>query len=509
MKNIKIYILAFMMLFGMNSCLDKYPEDAVLEKDAIATVDHVDQAVIGIYSSFLSGALYSGYLTLLPDIQADLVYAVNGYTNTYGDFWRWDILATNVQVEAVYGALYDVIGRCNFLLDNVEKIKPGITNDDELDRLEQYCGEAYFARALAYSELIKLYCKSYESKEEAENELGVVITKHYYKKEKIERASLEESYRFVLSDLDRAAELLAIGDDYKPALDGPLYNSVYFNEYTVYALRARVALYMKDWDAAIEYSSKVIDSEYYQLSSANTEYASGLSYYQYMWASDNSSEIIWKVGFTSTNYGGALGTVFFNYDYSSFKPDYVPAKWVLDLYDGYDLRYNAFFQEYTTGYAHGLAWPLLVKYWGNTDLYSEAQLLNLSMPKVFRLSEQYLIRAEAYCQQETPNYSKASKDISALRTARYYSYGGSTAMNADNAMTIIEEERVKELYMEGFRLTDLKRWHKGFERTPQSQTLSNGNNLKIEADAPLFVWPIPQHELESPGAFIEPNDSNK
>ena len=129
------------------------------------------------------------------------------------------------------------------------------------------------------------------------------------------------------------------------------------------------------------------------------------------------------------------------------------------------------------------------------------------MPKVFRLSEQYLIRAEAYVQKGELN--KAAKDITALRSARYASYGGGTSMNEENAMTIIEEERVKELYMEGFRLTDLKRWHKGFERTPQEQSLENGSSLVVEKDNPLFVWPIPQHEIESPGANIEPNESNK
>lgn len=509
MKNIKSYILLLATAISVSSCLDKYPEDAVLEDEAITTVEQADQAVIGIYSAFLSPALYSGYLTLLPDLQCDLAYAVNGYTNTYGDIWRWDILATNAQIEAVYGALYDVIGRCNFLLDNAAELQKKLTDDNALDRLDQYCGEAYFARALAYSELIKLFCKSYEGREEAENELGVVLTEHYYTVPEIKRSSLEESYALVLSDIDRAAELLALGDDYNPSLDGTIYNSTYFNEYTAYALRARVALYMKDYDAAIKYASKVIDSGYYLLSSANTEYSGGLSYYQYMWASDNSTEIIWKVGFTSTNYGGALGTIFFNYDYSSFKPDYVPAQWVLDLYDAYDMRYSAFFQEYTTGYSHGLTWPLLVKYWGNTDLYSAAQLLNVSMPKVFRLSELYLIRAEAHCCKAVPDYSAASKDISKLRMARYYNYGGSTPMNVSNAMQIIEEERIKELYMEGFRLADLKRWHKGFERTPQSQSLAGGSSLKVDADNPLFVWPIPRHELEAPDAYIEPNESNK
>lgn len=507
MKNIKLYICAFLMLVGLNSCLDKYPEDAVLEGKAITSVDEAEQAAIGIYSAFLSGALYSGYLTLLPDIQSDFVYALNGYSNTYGDIWRWEILATNKEVEAVYGALYDVIGRCNFLLDNVDAVKKNTTDDYALDRLDIYCGEAYFARALAYSELIKLFCKSYEGKEASEKELGVVITKHYYNKEKIERATLEASYRFVLEDLERAAELLKLDKDYDATIDGPLYNSIYFNEYTVYALRARVALYMKEYDQAIEYASKVIDSKYFVLSSATEGNFSGESYYQYMWSSDNSSEVIWKVGFTPTNYGASLGSVFFNYDFSSVRPDYVPAQWVLNLYDAGDLRYSTFFQEATTGHSHGLTWPLLFKYWGNSDLLQQAQLVNTSMPKVFRLSEQYLIRAEAYVAKM--DYTNAAKDISTLRVARYSSYGGYTALNKDNAMEVIEQERVKELYMEGFRLQDLKRWHKGFERTPQSQSLSNGSSIKIAADNPLFVWPIPQHEIESPGANVQPNESNK
>ncbi|MBQ8501452.1 MAG: RagB/SusD family nutrient uptake outer membrane protein [Bacteroides sp.] len=509
MKKIKYYIILATLAFGTTSCLDKYPEDAILADKAITTVDEADQAVIGIYSSFLSGALYSRYLTLLPDIQADFVYAVNGYTNTYGNIWRWDIQATDTQITSVYTALYGVIGRCNFLLDNAVKIKQTLTDDDQLDRLDQYCGEAYFARALAYSELIKLFCKAYESEAEAANELGIVIRSKYYSDEPTKRASLAESYRFVLDDLDRAASLLALEEDYDPSSDGYLYNSTYFNEYTVHALRARVALYMKDYDAAIKYSTKVIDSGQYILSSASTAYTSSQSYYQYMWTSDNSTEIIWKIGYTSTNYGSPTGSIFFNYNYVSFKPDYVPAQWVLDLYAANDLRYSIFFQQYTTGYSHGLTWPLLVKYWGNTDLYNTTYILNLSMPKVFRLSEQYLIRAEAYAMKEQPDYNKAGKDITTLRVARYQSYGGGTTLTKSNALDVIEEERVKELYMEGFRLNDLKRWHKGFTRKQQTETLTNGSTLSIEKENPLFVWPIPQHELEAPGSEIEPNESNK
>ena len=55
----------------------------------------------------------------------------------------------------------------------------------------------------------------------------------------------------------------------------------------------------------------------------------------------------------------------------------------------------------------------------------------------------------------------------------------------------------------------MKRWHKGFERKPQSESLGNGSSLKVEKDDPLFVWPIPQNELDAPGSDIQPNESNK
>ncbi|MFQ9914599.1 MAG: RagB/SusD family nutrient uptake outer membrane protein [Bacteroides ovatus] len=509
-KKFKLYILMAAVALSATSCLDKMPEDSIPFDDAIQTVDDVNLAVIGIYDAFKNSALYSGNLTILPDLQTDLVYGINGNTNTYGDIWRWkDILATNTSIEAVYAGLYDVINRCNFMLDRVDGVRNNTTDDNDLDKLDQYCGEAYFARALAYSELVKLFCKAYESDEDAANQLGVILTKHYQGDEEMKRSSLKASYEFILEDLDRAAKLLELDKDYDPSVDVALFNNAtYFNEYTVYALRARVALYMKKWDEAIKYSSKVIDSGYYLLASCTRAISSGVSYYKYMWTNDMATEAIWKVGFTVNSYGGKLGLIFLNYDHVNYRPDYVPATWVLNAYDMNDLRASTFFESHTTSFSHHLSWSLLIKYAGNQDFIA-ANILHVSMPKVLRLSEQYLIRAEAYVKKEQPDYGRAGKDITTLRTARYSSYGGSTPMSEANAMEVIESERVKELYMEGFRLHDLKRWHKGFERKPQDQSLSTGDRLKVEADDPLFVWPIPQHELDAPGSQIEPNESNK
>ena len=477
------------------SCLDLYPEDAIPEDKAITTLEEADQAVIGIYSDFKSSALYSGLLTLLPDIQADLVYAVDGYTNTHGDFWRWEILPTNSSVEAVYGSLYSIIGDCNFFFDYASRLRSSLKTDQDFLEMDSLEGEVHFARAIAYSELIKLFCKAYEP-ETAENELGVVLVTSYHNPEKITRSSLKDSYAFVLDELDKAYEKLELENTN---------NQIFISKSAVNALRARIYLYMQDWDNAIKYSSEVIEDKYLSLASVTKAMTAKQSEYLYMWTNDAAAEIIWRIGFTPTSYGGSLGSVFLKYNQITFYPDYVPADWALGLYAANDLRYNAFFSQQRTGYAHGLSWPLLVKYYGN-ETFIQNNIYHVNMPKVLRLSEQYLIRAEAYCRKA--DYSKAAKDITKLRTARYSSYGNTT-ISADNWLETISEERVKELYMEGFRLQDLKRWHKGFERKEQTSCVKEGSTLKIEADNPLFVWPIPQHELNSPDAEIQPNESNR
>ena len=507
--NIKMLIALVAISFTMASCLDKEPGSAIPENDAMQTYEDAEQTVTGIYALLKSSSLFSGYLTLLPDIQTDLVYAVDGYTNVYGNFWQWDIRPTNSEIESVYASLYRIIANCNFYLERIDKVMADQTDDDRITTLEFYTGEVYTIRALAYSELLKNFCKAYDPAT-AQNELGMVIRRKYSEKEPARRASLYDTYKFVLDDLAMAEKLL--DEDYDA------YSSYYITKGVAHALHARVALYMQNWDDAIKYSTMLINhkNNAYALSSATNYYTSTMTYFDYMWQYDLGTEVIWQLGFTTTSYGGALGQVFlnFNNDYYYCYPDYVPAKWVLDLYSSSDMRYSSYFADFATGYDHNLTWPLLVKYYGNQNFISSALIYHVSMPKPFRLAEQYLIRAEAYCRKEKPDYSAASKDLATLRSSRIASSGG-VSLTADNCIQTIAEERVRELYMEGFRLNDIKRWGKlynngeGFAREPQSNTLKEGSSIKKKADDPMFVWPIPQHEIEAPGSEVEPNESNK
>lgn len=505
-RKIYMFFLMCTVIPVASSCLDLYPEDAIPQDKSINTVEDVNQAVLGIYAGFKSSALYSGSLTLCQDIQADMVYAVEGFSNRYGDIWRWDFNASNEEVSNVYAALYSIVGRCNFVLDNAAKVIENTKDDKMLDAMDDLLGETYFARALSYSELVKVYCKAYDP-ETADKTLGVVLSTSYDRPAVTKRASLKDTYEFIFNDLHLADSLLS----QEAAAGGAV--SGYFTKASVNALYARMYLYTCNWEKAVEYATKAIEDPALSLASVNLRATSSQSLYKYMWTNDISSEVIWRVKFSTSSYGGSLGSVFLNYNYSTFTPDYVPAAKVINMYDTEDLRYGTFFSMQTTGYSHELTWPLLIKYLGN-ETFINNNILHVNMPKVFRLSEQYLIRAEAYCRLE--KYNMASDDISFLRSKRYSKYGNAS-LSENNWLREISDERVKELFMEGFRLNDLKRWGSEyaeindgymFEREEQLHCVKSGSDLKVKADDPRFVWPIPQHELNVPGSEIEPNESN-
>lgn len=496
-KIIKIFTL-LALVFSLSSCeLDKYPENEIPLNDAIEDLDDVKQAIFGVYSAFKNDNLYSGSLTLAPDIQADLAYAVQGYTNAYGEVYRWEMKASSSYAEGVYSGLYTIISRSNWLLDNAAKVEATLVSKEDKETMSKCVGDAYFARALAYSELIKVYCGAYISDESAKEALGISITTHYDPEQKTPlRSSLYDSYQQVIADLEIAEENLAIRD----GSDSP-----YFTIGAVHSLYARVYLNMEKWELAEKHATEVIDNKNYKLSNATVAVtAEGQTDYDLMWTYDSSSEIIWKVMFNANDYGGSLSTLFLKYNFVTYTPDYVPTSQLVNMFEPSDLRYRAFFRETQTGYPHGLTTEMLVKYYSNPNIDGGGIPLFRNTPKVFRLSEQYLIRAEA--RYNLGNISEGCEDISTLRRARFQNFG---VFSGDDVALIeaVKNERKIELCFEGFRLNDLKRWGEGFTRLAQNQSIEGPDRMKIESSHPLFVWPIPQHELDAvPG--MQPNPSN-
>lgn len=507
MKLIKNIFLAA-LLFSLGACddfLTELPETAVPEETAMTDLTSAEETVIGIYSCFKNPNLYSGALTQAPDIQTDLVQAAIGYSNQYGDFYRWTLNPNNAVLLNVYAGLYEIIARCNFFFDHAEAVRATLTTDAEKTLMDKYEADASFMRALAYSDLIRLFCPAYEPAT-AESTLGVPLYLHYREGRgstvKKARSSLQASYDQVLSDLDNAEKLSTrVGSD-----------AMYVTQGAIAALKARVYLYMQNWEKAEEYATNVIDAEYgsakvYDLADVNVAVQTSggdiMNEYSAMWTYDSSSEIIWKISFTSTDMGGSLGTLFMGITGGQYNPNFLPALWLINSYATNDMRYSTFFSRLTT--MKGVTWEVTTKYPGNPLIDGSAGPYYVNMPKVLRLSETYLIRAEARAMLQNTN--GANNDLTTLRRARITNYG-SASYSQENLLEAIQEERAKELYLEGFRLADLKRWKKGFERQPQTGTITGEqySSLKVNGDSKKFTWLIPQHEITASQGLVVQNE---
>ena len=498
----KIINIALSLLLGLSftSCdLDRYPDLSYPEGESMQTPEEAQQVVFGIYSAFKSGALYSGALTLAPDLQADLAQAVVGYSNAYGDIYRWITKSTNAEVEGVYSGLYVIVSRANFFLEKVGQLEATLKTKEDIAFVNKCKGDVYFMRAMAYSDLIRLYCNAYDP-QTADKELGVSIVTTYSQQDKKPlRSSLKASYEQVLNDLREAEKYVKRNGN----------SSAYVTIGVVHALYARVYLMMQEWALAAEHASKLIDGGTYRLQSALRGASSGLSEFQHMWRYDEGPEVIWRISMSYTDRGGALGLPFLGspqmINMEQYQPDYVPANWVLNLYSNNDLRQSVYFQTQQTAYPHNLTCPLLNKYPGNAQIDAEAgRRVLTNQPKIFRLAEMYLIRAEA--SYHLGKEKQANDDLTTLRQSRIKDYAG-REQTGEYLIQEIRDERVRELYMEGFRLSDLKRWGMGFKRQPQKHTVATVNELSIASNNPLFTWPIPKHEMDAVQG-MQPNASN-
>ena len=522
MKKIKILSLLLSLTFLGTSCeLDLEPKNAVPEHEALRTSADCDAWVVGIYNAFTSGALYNGYLTLLPDIQADMAYAAKTNTGYYTRFYQWNFSSTSDELISVYGSLYNIVSLCNFFFDYKEQVEANL-KANEKDNFKKRLGEVYFARAFAYADLIRIFCEAYNSDIADKEDMGICLPETYQDATPmVRRSTLRESYEQVLSDLKNAEENLP---DARTVADTP-----YFSKGAVNALRARVCLYMgmgdlvrkpatdsdeyKSLKASVDAASKVIKTGAYELSDAvNPAYnIGGVTYsdYQVMWKFDASDEIIWKIAKSVNNGGASLGRSLINYiNGAGYAPQFHFAEAILNLYEDGDYRASTFSQEQAD--VNGDNVFLITKYPGNPDLDGGDTKRWLNMPKPLRLSEVYLVRAEA--NYWLGNEEDAQKDLAAVKRKRIKGFGGIGAAG-EELLKEIQNERAREMCMEGFRLSDLKRWRKDVKRKEQLYAIDGANNSQLEVKTTdrkyrFMTWPIPKHEIEATNGLVVGNASN-
>ena len=138
---------------------------------------------------------------------------------------------------------YKAISRVNTILANIERSKENMTGE----HYEQYTGDARFVRACMYSRLISRFGDVIFFTENLDLEEAY----------KAQRTAKEEVLRQIYNDFDYAIEKLPVAYDnteVKRATKG-----------AAYAMKARIALFFKDYETARDAARGCMDLDIYEL----------------------------------------------------------------------------------------------------------------------------------------------------------------------------------------------------------------------------------------------------
>ncbi|MCH5173145.1 MAG: RagB/SusD family nutrient uptake outer membrane protein [Bacteroidales bacterium] len=481
-------LVAAPALFAFASCnLDLTPSSAIAFSEGeplIQSAANLTAMENGILSSYR--AVQNGGYVLPIEFQFDAFNASIDFGNNYGPIHKTDqnFTSSDYDVEDYWSGNYSVIKNYNVFLEAANDVSADLRAATNLVK-----GETFFARASSYLNLARAFGKAYNPST-ADNDPCVPLVLKYEQNEKPARASVKAVYEAVKSDLDSAAFYLAgvkgAVRSVKPTIDA------------VNALYARYYIDTQDYAKAAEYAHKIIDSGTYTLASTAAELNADF-------VNDNGSEAIIQLAISMTEF---TGNTFVAWLYAqndpnveggeSFRPYFLPTKALIESYEPNDIRLACWFDNTVPVLFSGRYYTgdfyTFVKFRGNPALVSSPIRNGRQAPKPFKLSEMYLIAAEA--ELAAGNSSAATTDLNALQSAR----GASTTIaNVDN----IRKEWFKETVGEGLRMSCLKRWGVGFSgRAAQDGAINvvqNGTYFTekvFEAGSNYFQWPVPSHEMK-------------
>ena len=463
MKKIINLIVSLSLLMANTSC--SFLEVERIGKSDIQTyfseVTALEPAMNGIYNLMFS--FYDRYHILYSEICADALILSASSGGTWVDYQNF-VATSNYETSAVgyiWKSGYEIINNANQVIHWAPVLKESYPHDVEM--IDNVTASAYFVRALIHFDLCRVYGQNYTYTDNA-GHLGVAIRdKIPSLSETIARSTVKQCYQQCLDDINMALQTYSncAYDAFRPT---PL---------ACKALLARIYLYMNDMTNAEKYASEVIAQK--NLTPRN-EYLE-----MFCDPQEVGEEAIYRLnGFDQTS---SLNSMF---DYLS--PDARPASGLLAKFADDDIRKQLFSYSYS-----GTDYPnVMLKYTCTADVKSdEDRYYNLS---VFRLSEMYLIRAEARCALGI--LDGAESDLKALiaratgRNASEIDLAWSTANELDS---LINEERQKELCFEGHRFFDIARRHEDLIR--DGSTTSTVSRLEYPDNR--FVLQIPYVEIDA------------
>lgn len=434
------------------------------------------------------------------------------------------------EVGEIWREPYVCIGRCNVLIARLpDMVTRGILSEN---RKNELLAQAYFFRAWSYYFLVKEFgCKDGEAQDGGNGGVPLVL-------EPVEttdpsvinvpRASITAVYQQIESDLTQAIASLPNTTFYdngcritKPIAQ-TLLASVYL-QWAGYPLQ-NTAMYTK----AAELAEAVINGGAgHALEVSEDDGANQKSAFNKLKNSKTSKEVIYAVEYDqSLNRGNPYINACMTNQATAWREDdgtavfktsvlanmYHASDVLINSYKEGDVRIkekNFFFRSYVSD--QGTTFNC--NQYDNWFWFDDYSMINsvgtsLNFP-VFRLSEVYLIAAEALLMQSSPNAAKAKEYLEVVRK-RAFTVNGVLDPNYSVPATItisdILTERLHEFPLELKVWDDIRRNH----LYPQVQTdkslkwvdIANAETYNkrdgktFKSNMHMLLWPIPQSAME-------------
>lgn len=360
----------------------------------------------------------------------------------YGDIERWNDLAPSpYTTQFEWGKYYNILFIANHVIESKGDIIEGTPAE-----VDQLVGEAYLLRAYMHFSLVNLFGQPY-------TKAGALETKSIPLKfdtdlEKVlSRNTVGEVYESILTDIESARDLIN-KDTWETKY------SYRFNTLSVEAFQSRTALYMGQWQKAYDASEAVLakKSSLEDLSSASPVLPNHFESVESITALE--------ISLSNTISRGSLAR-------AAFLALYVEGDQRVDLYfeapdsDGNRKNKKSGYNQFACSFRVGEMYLNAAEAAANLNKLTEARTRLLQL-----MQKRYT--PEAYAAKET-------------------------AVNAMNQQELIKEildERARELAYEGHRWFDLRRTTR-----PRIEKILDGKSYVLEQDDARYTLPIPKDAI--------------
>ena len=436
------------VIVGMSSCedfLDKVPTDSVVAESAMVTMDDARVAANGLYVDLKTTSMYASNMVYFGDMRGDNIYPLK-LSGTGHVIYTHNFAPGQNHYFGMWQNYYNLIMKASTYINNVNTIETA--NPSEEAKKNDFLGQAYAVRALCYFDLARLYGYPYLKDQGAS--LGAIVLDHNNDKagivspeeaKTLKRGTVAETYAQAMSDVENALAVLSKDK-----------NTGHFNYWAAKMLQGKMALYKGDYQLAYSANAEVIENSPYRMVS-NDEY---LEY----WGMQGHDETVLEFvvspdgDLDSDGGSGSIYNSFWFGDRTAARSVVLTKKWVELFGEDYtastDVRAQMIQENdpSVSGINEDQPFKWLKKFIGNKTY--EKLTFRQNSPRIFRITDAYLMAAEAALQ--TGNQAKADEYLNAVRKR--------ADLNAEDVTAtqeLVMVERHKEFIGEGHRFFDVMR----------------------------------------------------